>query len=211
MGARVTEGSGRERDRAMIPELFLTAALSLPVPSFMSMLDTPNGRVVVVRWFLQKIHLEKNNEKVLLVDGEDFTVQRLRANGVQAFGVWDPNNVGLMTKYHAIAEPGKLPFRNGTFHMVYWMRGGAFTAVKAGTWLSDVAGTVERGGLLFFLDLITPHWSRFLDQAHWQRLPFLMDGLSVWRKPMERFKPSSDRHWDRMPQSLRSLRLGRSA
>jgi len=153
-----------------------------PVPVFFAFGFT-DGEMSAFRWVLTRLGFPEPKYRILVIDGEDFFVQRSRANDINAFGLWTADDPGPSSGYHAIGEPGRMPFKSEVFHMVYWFRAGATDKLKAVRWLADVTHTLEHGGLFIFAPIFNPGWQELLKQAGWQRLPFAMSNLDMWRKP----------------------------
>jgi hypothetical protein len=89
------------------------------------------------------------------------------------------------------------PFVDETFQVIFWEtepKRHHFTFVSVWTnWLTEAIRMTVAGGFLVFNEDHYVRWGRILQAFGWDRLPFLVEGLSIYQKPMH--KPSkSHRH-----------------
>lgn len=157
----------------MILEAFLICALAAPAVPFKHSGSLPNP-------YVSFAHFLTNQQRMLLVGGEPGAVTIMRNVGLKAFGALTDDHPGV-TPYHAVADPGKLPFKTGLFHAVYWSHKNSNQEVYYEA-LLDALRLIQADGLFLFDDDEYPYWPIFMKSRNWVQVPFRLGQFSIWER-----------------------------
>ena len=121
-------------------------------------------------------------ERILIVDGENHMVSKLRAMGIEAYGVCTLGQ--CPDPYHVVAACFDLPFRDRAFSELYWMRASP-NHQFAMKWVQGITRAISPGGLFHFDPFLNPQYRSILSSEGWEKIEDKSD-LDTWRKPESR-------------------------
>lgn len=128
---------------------------------------------------IEENHLKGN---FLMVGGDPYHVKVMRDYGIKAFGAYT-EDYSPVSKWHAISDTGRLPFREEIFRAVFWHHIFADPGMLM-EWIVDGTALVERGGFFLFDADKYRHWEDYLFAQGWHKMPRHWSyQLSVWQKP----------------------------
>lgn len=159
----------------MIQEVILTCALSLPAGSFQY------GNHPLATEEVSFARMLKVHGPVLIV-GQDLTrVTLFRKLGVRAFGALT-QDAPADIPWQVIADAAHLSIQTKSMHAVYWDHPNP-TQSNGFKWLKEATRVIWPGGFLFVNEDYYHAWPIWLKQWGWDRLPFHLNGYSVYQKP----------------------------
>lgn len=201
----------------MIDALFLSCALALPMgfaqhdqqpkKPMSQILDL--GRDAFTKYprthdrlgIEASVTIAENHLKgiFLTVGGDPYHVKIMRDYGIKVFGAYTEDYTPI-TRWHAVAQTGRLPFREELFRGIFWHHIFADPGMLM-EWIVDVTALVEPGGFFLFDPEKYRHWEDYLFGQGWHKMPRHWSWqLSVWQKPDFRIPLPSWRHAKKLIQ-----------
>lgn len=145
----------------MIKEIFLTAALTLPLESF-----TFGPKFIEHRPSIASL-LGVTGHVLHVVNGKHYV------EGVGTFK----------------AKPSVLPFINETFGILFWEvkpENHPFTFTEVwNNWMSEAMRLIMPGGFILFNEGHYVRWGKLLEAFGWTKLPFSVHQMSIYQKPIK--------------------------
>jgi len=166
----------------MIPEIFLTCALSLPigmVPSQGRHYDVSIFKFMTKHYRKFKQEETKNDGRIYMLGGDQSLLYELRKHFISSYRI----TIEPSTSHDIVAWPAAIPLKKDSAIVVIFMWEIVHDRWGSMRLWSEATRPLAMDGIIAFYKIMSPHFSALAKAQGYEKFPFEWYEMELWRKP----------------------------